>query len=106
MNKLMSAALTVSLALAGLGLSTTSPGQADQVQVPVMSQGGDRETRNLPRTGQSQQAVRQQFGEPATTRGPVGQPPITQWHYDDFVVYFEYSHVIHSVLKPSGNRGS
>lgn len=99
MNKLLSVTLTASLTLTGLGLSA-GQALADQVKVPVMSQGGDRENRTLPRTGQNQSAVRQRFGDPTGTRGPVGQPPITQWHYDDFVVYFEHNHVIHTVMKP------
>jgi hypothetical protein len=31
--------------------------------------------------------------------GPVGEPPITRWDYDKFVVVFEYNRVIHSVTK-------
>lgn len=34
---------------------------------------------------------------PAERFAAVGQPPITRWVYPDFVVFFEYSHVIHAV---------
>lgn len=100
MKKRLLTALATGLILTVSGLSLSGPAQADQVKVPVMSQGGERSDYTLPRTGQSQQTVRRHFGEPSGSRGPVGQPPITQWHYDSFVVYFEYDHVIHTVLKP------
>jgi hypothetical protein len=40
------------------------------------------------------------WGEPESRLSPVGDPPIARWEYSDFVVYFEYQNVIHSVLKP------
>lgn len=98
MNKLMSAAIAASLAITALGTGFAPHAQADQVKVPVMSQ-GDRNTTAMPKTGQSREMVRQRFGDPARTSGPVGDPPISQWHYDDFVVYFEYNHVVHSVAR-------
>ena len=36
---------------------------------------------------------------PQDIKGPVGEPPISQWHYQDFVVYFEGNRVIHAVVK-------
>ncbi|WJW76772.1 hypothetical protein QVG61_06735 [Thiohalobacter sp. IOR34] len=51
-----------------------------------------------PRSGQTMEAVRARFGEPQQILGPVGEPPITRWVYQDFTVYFEGSRVIHSVL--------
>ena len=100
MNKLMSAAAAASLAITALGAGIAPMAQADEVKVPVMSQ-GDRQTMTLPDTGQSRKTVRQRFGDPVRTSGPVGDPPISQWHYDDFVVYFEYNHVIHTVARHS-----
>ena len=98
MNKLMSAAMAASIAMTVLGSALIPLAQADQVKVPVMSQ-GDRETMALPDTGQTRKNVRQRFGDPVSTSGPVGDPPISQWHYNDFVVYFEYNHVIHTVAR-------
>jgi len=49
--------------------------------------------------GISMQSLRARWGEPQTKRSAVGDPPITRWEYSDFVVYFEYRYVIHSVLK-------
>jgi hypothetical protein len=43
--------------------------------------------------------VREQFGEPREAKGPVGNPPITRWFYDRFVVHFEHQYVIHSVVR-------
>lgn len=98
MNKLMSAAMAASLAMTALGTGFLPQAKAEQVKVPLMSQ-GDRESRALPDTGQTRKTVRQRFGDPVSTSGPVGDPPISQWHYDDFVVYFEYNHVIHTVAR-------
>ncbi|MCL7945788.1 hypothetical protein [Marinobacter sp. ATCH36] len=73
---------------------------AEEVRVPVMSQAERSAEANLPRTGMSQSSVRDGWGSPLNAMGPVGDPPISQWHYDDFVVYFESDRVIHAVLKP------
>lgn len=54
-------------------------------------------SRNLPRRGQSRNTVRSQFGDPVSVRGAVGDPPISSWTYDGFIVYFEYDHVITTV---------
>ena len=50
-----------------------------------------------PRRGLSQADVRQQYGEPASIKGPIGEPPITRWDYNGFSVYFEYQTVLHTV---------
>ncbi|GAB4180822.1 MAG: hypothetical protein Tsb002_00130 [Wenzhouxiangellaceae bacterium] len=55
-------------------------------------------TRQLPQTGQSKTQVRDLWGPPAEEFAAVGQPPITRWVYADFSVFFEYDHVITSVL--------
>ena len=39
------------------------------------------------------------WGQPAARNAAVGDPPISRWEYADFVVYFEYSRVIHAVQK-------
>lgn len=50
-----------------------------------------------PVRGSSMAAVEARWGAPATKSGPVGQPPITRWNYANFVVFFEYDHVVHAV---------
>lgn len=52
-----------------------------------------------PAAGMSQASVQSRYGSPVSVQAPVGEPPITRWVYADFIVYFEYDKVIHSVLK-------
>lgn len=49
--------------------------------------------------GISMQSLRARWGEPQTKRGAVGDPPITRWEYSDYIVFFEYDHVIHAVQR-------
>ena len=53
----------------------------------------------MPSRGMSMDRVESRFGAPRSVSGPVGDPPITRWDYDGFVVIFEYRLVIHSVEK-------
>ncbi|WP_291821571.1 hypothetical protein [Marinobacter sp.] len=73
---------------------------AEQTRVPVMSQADRAAVGDLPQTGQSKAQVRERFGSPGQIEAPVGQPPITRWHYAEFIVYFEQGRVIHTVVKP------
>lgn len=49
--------------------------------------------------------VEKQFGAPEQKLSAVPDPgtklhpPITRWVYPQYVVYFEYNYVVHSVLK-------
>jgi hypothetical protein len=52
-----------------------------------------------PARGSSMRTVEARFGAPANRSGAVGKPPITRWDYPDFIVYFEYDHVVHSVRR-------
>jgi len=54
-------------------------------------------TQKLPDRGSTMQQVEQEFGFPASVIESVGEPPITQWLYAGFRVYFENDHVIHCV---------
>ncbi len=91
--------LSIAPIIAGT-LLTAVPVSAEQVRVPIMSQGENQEARNLPRTGQTRESVEGRFGSPEGTKGPTGEPPIVQLFYPDFVVYFEGDRVIHTVVKP------
>lgn len=51
----------------------------------------------MPASGASMRAVEQEFGAPLKKNAPVGQPPITRWEYNGFVVVFERSTVVQSV---------
>jgi hypothetical protein len=52
-----------------------------------------------PTRGMSQESVQANFGAPQSTTAAVGDPPISRWEYAEFVVFFEYNLVIHSVTK-------
>lgn len=52
-----------------------------------------------PRRGMSMDTVESTWGQPVAKRNGVGDPPISRWQYSTFVVYFEYSHVIHAVTQ-------
>ena len=58
----------------------------------------------VPERGLSMDRVEERFGPPRSTRGPVGEPPITHWTYDDFRVVFEHRYVIHTVVDPRHTR--
>ncbi len=54
---------------------------------------------DFPRRGMSMERVQQEYGQPLSASESVGQPPITHWIYNDRVVYFEYSTVLHVVAR-------
>lgn len=54
-----------------------------------------------PARGMSMDQVAAKFGAPVTKVPAVGRPPISRWEYPGFVVYFENSHVIHTVVANS-----
>ncbi|TVP55888.1 MAG: hypothetical protein EA349_08700 [Halomonadaceae bacterium] len=55
---------------------------------------------DMPRRGHTMSRVESEFGAPEQRRGPVGEPPISQWQYPEFKVVFEGRYVIHSVVEP------
>ena len=80
-----------------LSLPLTALAAGDVLQIPLSQQGDSKLPR--PGKGMSKAEVEKLFGTPAQVQGPVGQPPITRWHYPEYVVTFEYDHVVHTVLK-------
>jgi len=76
-----------------LTISTISP--AEQLKIPGHI--ASDTTIELPQRGKSMESVRAHFGNPNSERFPVGNPPITQWEYDGFNVFFEYQYVIHAI---------
>ena len=77
-------ALTMQIASAGTELAI--PGHAPATDKQVM-----------PKRGISMDNVLTEFGEPDERFGPVGEPPITEWVYGSFRVYFEHQVVLHSI---------
>ncbi len=59
---------------------------------------------NMPKFGQTKNKVKKMFGPAkriSVSKGKVTKrnPKITRWDYPTFSVFFENSHVIHSVIK-------
>jgi hypothetical protein len=71
-------------------------GQADVLVIEHVQQSTSVEK---PRNGLTMAEVESRFGAPAEKRPAVGAPPISQWIYDGYVVYFEHHRVIHSVTR-------
>ena len=84
---------TIIIALA-LALIAPSIG-ASTLAIPGHNEFG--ETQIMPRRGISMDSVLVEFGEPEQRRGPVGEPPISEWVYGSFRVYFEDQTVLHSI---------
>jgi hypothetical protein len=77
----------------GIMMQTASAG--DQVVIP--GHVPSTHTQPLPRRGISMDDVLSKFGEPQKRIGPVGEPPITEWVYNSFAVYFENQTVLHAI---------
>ena len=69
---------------------------AQNLDMEGTSQASDVER---PKSGMTAENVEARFGAPNAKMAPVGDPPITRWEYENFVVFFEYDRVIHAVVK-------
>lgn len=86
--------VALGLALAGIAGTSPAPAQTlDMAQAPQASG-----TAGAPSRGMTMAQVERQFGAPAERAAAVGRPPITRWVYADKVVFFEYDHVVHTVV--------
>jgi hypothetical protein len=88
------AATAATFLLAPLGTAL-----AEEIRMSVKSQAQQSLQEDLPRNGLSESSVKNGWGQPQSVTGPVGEPPIYQWHYQNFIVFFESNRVIHSVLR-------
>ena len=64
-------------------------------------------TQIIPKRGIDMDSVLAEFGEPDQRYGPIGEPPISEWVYGRFRVYFEHQTVLHTInlstlIMPSG----
>ncbi|MBB88370.1 hypothetical protein [Abyssibacter sp.] len=87
--------------ISGLAMALASlTGSADVLDFPESSSVmGEQLSRPAsPTRGMSKATVRRQFGEPSRRVAAIGDPPISRWVYDDFVVVFEHQFVLHSVV--------
>jgi hypothetical protein len=113
MNRIATSLITASLALGVAPLLLSTPVRADTLQtqtvhsVPLRVKVQKEQRYNLPKRGMTMDQVKREYGAPEkvlATRGGSSkqQPPIHRWEYPKYIVYFEYSHVIHSVLRTPG----
>ncbi|TGN41440.1 hypothetical protein [Marinobacter confluentis] len=82
----------------GFMLTPLSAAVAEELRMSLKDQAQRSAQEDLPRNGLSESSVENRWGQPQSVTGPVGDPPIYQWHYQNFTVYFEGNRVIHSVL--------
>ena len=54
---------------------------------------------DYPRRGMTMDRVQNEYGQPIAMSDSVGKPPITRWTYNDRIVFFEYSTVLHVVAR-------
>lgn len=73
---------------------------ADVLLIDAISEAPVNSSEGLPRprSGQTMDSVRAQFGAPQQELPWVGEPPISRWIYPDFTVYFEHEYVINTVV--------
>jgi hypothetical protein len=69
-----------------------------RADVLLIEQVRQAEGMAVPLNGQSKAEVEAAFGAAQTTTDPVGDPPITRWTYQRWTVYFEFDHVLFTVL--------
>ena len=74
-------------------LAAAGPVSADTLLIDGIVSGSN----GVPTAGITKDRVAANWGEPSSKIAAVGEPPISRWIYDDFVVYFEFDHVIHTV---------
>lgn len=84
--------------LAGSLLLALPGAHADTLLIDGVNQ-SKASAEERPKRGMSMNTVESRWGQPIARRNAIGEPPITRWEYSEFVVYFEYSHVIHAVAK-------
>lgn len=71
---------------------------ADELIIDEMNQSASAAMQN-PKRGMSMNDVEANWGQPSSRQSPIGDPPISRWEYPGFIVYFEFSHVLHAVQK-------
>ena len=90
------------LIIAGFAILLAGPLSAETLEIVPASA---NPPGNRPDRGMSMERVEANFGAPRSRSAPVGDPPISRWEYPGFVVFFEYSKVIHAVARPTRSQG-
>ena len=88
------------MGVASLLMAMAVPVHSDELNMKSVGDEPANSPEGVPRptAGLSMEQVLQQFGEPQQKLDAVGNPPITRWAYETFIVYFEHKTVIHSVV--------
>lgn len=99
---LCTALTTAALFMSGFAVAEQEreirPGDIDPAQIVLTHP-------DMPERGTTKSQVRAALGAPGKKVPPVGEPPISRWIYDEFIVYFERNRVLHSVI-PGGRRAN
>jgi hypothetical protein len=103
MKRIATSLIAATLALTAAPLLLPATAHAETLRMKVHQE----QHMNMPRRGMTMAQVKREYGTPIRilqTRGGSSkyQPPIHRWEYAKYVVYFEYNHVIHSVLRTPG----
>jgi hypothetical protein len=85
--------------LISAALVFTGVAHADTLDMGASDNAARFEQPGKPTRGMTQASVESSYGRPTSKQPAVGDPPISRWEYGDFVVYFEYDKVIHSVSR-------
>ena len=94
MNKLITGSLISLFSLFLITPFTT----AETITLPLGEQ-TNKSAMELPKRSMTKQDVLRDFGDPQEITDAVGEPPISQWVYADYIVYFENDWVLYSVVK-------
>ncbi|KAF1006906.1 MAG: hypothetical protein GAK28_02226 [Luteibacter sp.] len=95
---------------AALALAIASASSAHAGDNLLVQRVQQEQAMNLPAKGMSMTEVERRFGTPTSKLDARGgghpkQPVINRWMYPGYIVYFERSRVIHTVLNtPAGNN--
>lgn len=105
MNRIAASLIASSLVLGAAALLLPGSAHGESLRMKVQQE----QHYNLPKRGMTMDQVKREYGAPLkvlATRGGGSkfQPPIHRWEYANCIVYFEYSRVIHSVLRTPGPR--
>jgi hypothetical protein len=90
--------LILALAITTLTCTLSTTLTAEQITLPIGEQTRQSELQ-LPERGMHKNTVLEDFGDPQEMTSAVGEPPISQWRYGEYVVYFEGNWVIQAVVK-------
>lgn len=72
---------------------------ADTLQMDGTENAARFDAPGKPTRGMTEASVESAYGRPNSKQPAVGDPPISRWEYNEFVVFFEYDKVIHAVSR-------